>query len=84
MKKPAELPWSDCKVAFDIEDNDLFWDAPSEGLPPGWERDETDSSSTHCVGIFRVNVALRKKDGIAVQAWLKKHGNVPPPYEESK
>lgn len=72
------LPWADCKVAFDIDDDDRFFEASTEGLPAGWVPIETDGTGCHSFGIFRVSVLPTIEDGKAVAAWLKKRRIVIP------
>ena len=73
-----EMPWSDLKVAFDIDDEDGLWDlvdhrGTAEGqLPDGWSLDETDSSGAWTVAIFRVEGPLSEQDGIKVAELLQR------------
>jgi len=73
-------PWSDCKVAFDIDDDEKFWDARDDGrlaLPEGWEFDGTDGAGARSVAIFRVDGLPTLESGVAVLASLKAIGAVP-------
>lgn len=82
----ADLPWSDCKVAFGFDcDSEKVWQAlwPEESakfkLPAGWSLCETDGAGARDVAVFRVEVPLRPEDGEAVAAILKRISE-PTPY----
>lgn len=72
------MPWSDCKVAFGIDEPEPIWDAFSNAdcsprdLPPGWSLCETDGTGARYVAVFRVEGDLRKEDGATVAASIKK------------
>jgi hypothetical protein len=70
----VELPWCDCKVAFDIEDGDALWSWDASGvwphLPEGWTLDGTDGSGARLVAIFRVETLLTIEDGERVAQLL--------------
>lgn len=78
-----KIPWSDCKVAFDITDLDNLGlneikieDMLESGklnkmLPNGWIVDGIHSSSTHCMIIFRIEGKLTIDDGKKVKKLLK-------------
>jgi len=78
----ASLPWCDCKVAFDIYDEDSVWAALSKcerkgkrlryALPRGWEMVETSGQGARAVAIFQVAGYLWKDDGEKVRAILDK------------
>lgn len=74
----AELsgtPWSDLKVAFDVENEDALWaawDAGSLTLPSGWSLNETDCSFARCVAVFRVDHAPTIAEGKAVADTIKR------------
>lgn len=64
-------PWSDCKVAYSIDDDDALWTAWESGklqLPKGWALNETDCSGARVVAIFRVDGMPTIADGLAVRA----------------
>ncbi|WP_148316751.1 hypothetical protein [Achromobacter xylosoxidans] len=64
-------PWSDCKVAYSIDDDDALWTAWESGklqLPKGWALNETDCSGARVVAIFRVDSMPTIADGLAVRA----------------
>jgi hypothetical protein len=72
IDNPFITPWSDCKVAFDVDcDDEQVWEAfaflPTRSryeLPTGWSIDETDRSGARTVVVFRVEgVPLRITDG---------------------
>lgn len=74
-----ELPWSDCKVAYGIDDEDaleVLYYNESNLLPEGWEYNETDCSGARCVVVFRVNCLLTIKDGEATMNVLKELGAI--------
>jgi len=77
----TDLPWSDCKVAFSIEDADPFdQHGVLDGrLPNGWELDEVDGTGARWVVIFRVMATLTVGDGRAVAALLIEVGANPKP-----
>ncbi len=64
-----QAAWSDCKVAFDCDEEALWvaWDAGKLQLPAGWSLNETDASGARCVAIFRVEVLPTYADGKVVQ-----------------
>jgi len=68
--KSGEAPWSDCKVAFGVEDDEAVWNADLS-LPAGWELNETDCSGARCVAVFRVDGVPNIADGEAVAAMLE-------------
>jgi hypothetical protein len=70
--------WSDCKVAFSIEEDDPVWEQLSsiDGeskhlLPNGWELIETDCAGARCVAIFRVDGVPTIEDGRIIEKVLK-------------
>ena len=69
MAVDLTLPWDDCKVAFGIDDPELFelWmDRTDDGrglLPAGWTLSETDAAGARYVAVFRVEGLLTRKDG---------------------
>lgn len=70
-------PWTDLKVAYDLNNPDRFWRAYERGdvgLPTGWELDETDCSGARCVAVFRVSVMPTIEDGRAVAAQIRRWG----------
>lgn len=87
MRKRAEKPWDDCKVAFGIDDDEavaaLFYVGPprfearhaaKHGLPPGWTLDEVDGAGARWVAVFRVDGVPTTRDGKRVLAILKNLG----------
>lgn len=70
----APAPWSDCKVAFDVQDVKAAWSLKVGDLPAGWELVETDSSNTHAVAVFRVCDTPTATDGERALAALRKAG----------
>lgn len=73
----SELPWSDCKVAYGIEDDGPLWRWHDRHnykppLPTGWSICETDASGARLVVVFRVEGELRQEDGEKVAAILRK------------
>lgn len=63
-----EMPWSELKVAFDIDDEDGLWDlvdhrGTAEGQLPDGAR---------TVAIFRVEGPLSEQDGIKVAELLQR------------
>lgn len=72
--KQVDWPWSDLKVAFDLEDDDALWvayDADELALPDGWELCETDCSGARSVAVFRVDHAPSIAEGGLVVAALR-------------
>lgn len=75
-----ELPWGDCKLAFDVNDDDKAWryfgDAPkgkyTDLLPDGWELVETDCSGCRAVAVFRVEGIPTVVDGTKVLRLLRR------------
>ena len=68
----AELPWRDCKVAFDCNYSDIFEDKYFEAkLPAGWEVNEFDGSGARLVVVFRIKGLLRVGDGKKVLRLIK-------------
>lgn len=73
-----EMPWSDLKAAFGIDDEDGLWDwvghsGTADGqLPDGWSLTETDSSGARKVAIFRVEGPLSEQDGMKVTELLQR------------
>jgi len=70
---PEETPWSDCKVAYGIDDADRFWrwiDRGTLSLPDGWEACETDCAGARCVAVFRVDGYPTYEDGERVRKRL--------------
>lgn len=70
------LPWSDCKVAFDLNtDPDDFWTwYDGEGrhlMPRGWGLNETDGTGARYVAVFRVEVMPSAEDGATVAHLIK-------------
>ena len=74
----SEMPWSDCKVAFGVDDIDSFrwwlertnW---GEGhLPEGWSICETDASGARFVVVCRVEGLPDPKDGEIVRDLFEK------------
>lgn len=68
-------PWSDCKVAFGIEDEERLWkwnDKPANQrqLPKGWTLTETDWSGSRGVAVFRVDGIPTVEAGAKVAAIL--------------
>lgn len=73
MTKP-DLPWTDCKVAFDVSYDrlDALWDATDDiEWPHGWKFIETDGSGARAVAIFRVEFMLTEAAGQRVAELLK-------------
>lgn len=79
VRKLAELPWVDCKIAFGI-DNDEPLTPTGRRLPVcrvrGWDLIEVRGHQCGCVAIFRVRrtVIPTKADGAKVAAWLVEIG----------
>lgn len=78
-----ETPWSDCKVAYGVDDADRVWQrlapergAPTAKLPDGWTLNETDCSGARCVAVFRVEGAPNIEDGTAVLTLLRQIGAI--------
>jgi hypothetical protein len=75
---PAEMPWCDMKVAFDVDAAaDVIFDyfqTPTTGaprnLPEGWELNETDSAGARMVAVFRITGLPSIEDGKQVVAAL--------------
>jgi hypothetical protein len=87
VKKRANAPWCDCKVAFGIEDDEavmgLFYSgvhggearhAKKLGLPPGWTLNEVDGAGARWVAVFRVEGVPTVRDGKHVIALLRRLG----------
>ena len=89
MKKRAEKPWDDCKVAFGIDDDraveKLFYSGAASGggearhskklgLPPGWTLNEVDGAGARWVAVFRVDGVPTVRDGKRVIAVLRSLG----------
>lgn len=79
----STAPWSDCKVAFPLDDGDPFddhdlIDAASAGrdLPSGWALDEVDGTGARWVAVFRVAGIPSPRAGRCVLKWLRKIGAV--------
>lgn len=73
----AQAPWSDCKVAFGVDNPERLWRAVESGkaeLPPGWELDETDCSGARCVAVFRVDGVPTVEDGRSVARAIRRWG----------
>lgn len=67
-----EFPWGDCKVVFDIEDDDSLWeDHPHIDWPRGWSLCETDGTGARLVAVFRVEVLPTIADGQRVLDLLR-------------
>ncbi len=67
------LPWTDCKVAFDLDNEEALFHASDAGtlkLPAGWSLDGTDGSGARRVVLFRIDVLPTIADGEAVAAIL--------------
>lgn len=67
------MPWTDCKVAFGVDDESKLWRAHDAGklkLPNGWELVETDCSGARCVAVFRVAGIPKIADGEKVKVKL--------------
>ncbi len=71
-----ETPWSDCKVAYGVEDVERLWKALDghrrAKLPAGWSLNETDCSGARCVAVFRVEGLPAIEDGEKVLALLRR------------
>lgn len=83
MSKPTGTPWSDCKVAFDV-DNDVPFDdrlvfetlCAGTGLPRGWVLDEVDGTGARWVAVFRVSVFPTKYAGKRIRSTLRAIGAI--------
>jgi hypothetical protein len=78
-ERASALPWSDCKIVFDIDNQiplDHWWDKVNEKLPPGWELVEYDGDGTRWVAVFRVDCEICVEDGQRVVEVLKEVGAV--------
>ena len=72
MASAGELPWSDLKVAFPINDPDAAWKLDDrKPWPGGWQMTETDSTGARAVAIFRVNGVPSVPDAEAISRMLK-------------
>lgn len=72
------IPWSDLKVAYDLNNPSRFWSAWERGkvaLPEGWDFIESDCSGARCVAVFRVEGVPTVEDGYAVAAQLRRWGS---------
>ena len=70
-------PWSDCKVAFGINNPDRWISAHDRGaivLPFGWEWNEVDSSGARSVIVFRVEGVPTVEDGREVARTIRRFG----------
>lgn len=80
------LPWTGCKVAFGIDDDNAFWNwaghtAGNSDLPEGWLVDETDCSGARCVAVFRIEgQPPSPADGLRVAQLLVRIGAMPKCY----
>lgn len=81
--KEREFPWSDCKVAYSVEEDAALWEwndqhnyAPP--LPHGWSLCETDGSGARMVAVFRIEGELRREDGERVATILRDLGIASP------
>lgn len=73
-----DLPWSDMKVAFGLDDDeplDRWWSSTARNkrrLPPGWSLNEIDGSGARWVAVFRVEDRIPTlAEGEAVQGFLE-------------
>lgn len=53
------IPWTGCKVSFDIQDEDVLWKwhdkrGSKARLPEGWSLTLTDGTGARCVAVFQV------------------------------
>lgn len=66
------VPWSDCKVVFDIDEEDVaLADRWQRGaLPDGWTFLGTDGTGARRLALFRVDKAPTARDGERVLAML--------------
>lgn len=71
----VETPWSDCKVAYGVDNDEALWAAYEGGtlkLPHGWKLNETDASGARCVAIFRVEGNLNRESGDSMRAEIER------------
>lgn len=72
-----DFPWTDCKVAFEVDNENALWEAIEYGnltFPEGWELTDTDCYGTEgelAIAIFRVETLLTLEDGLIVQKMLQ-------------
>lgn len=67
----TNLPWSNCKIAFDIDDEDVWSHLDEDKLPEGWEASESYSSPIACMLIFDVDVLPTVEDARKVKSLLR-------------
>lgn len=68
----STVPWSDCKVAFSIDDPEI--DLTELPVPRGWELVEIDSTGARAVAVFRVSGIPCIEDGNDVLLELESFG----------
>lgn len=89
IMRTNELAWSDCKVAFSVDDEQVVWEHFGPGtkspfrLPEGWELCQTDASGYRAVAVFRVDGDLTRKDGEEVAHLLVEIGAMQVASDES-
>lgn len=74
--KQKTIPWTDCKIAFEINDDTKLWelfDNKELNLPRGCELVETDCSGGRIVAIFRIDNLLTISIGTKIEKELQKH-----------
>ena len=72
MPSVENIPWTMCKVSFDISDADKIWTELADPgmkhkLPEGWNLIETDETGTRSIAIFNIDGILRIEDGNEVR-----------------
>ena len=72
----AKVPWDDLKVAFGIDNADVFddWLDDDMPLPHGWRFNEVDTSGGRAVVVFRVKGAPTCEAGVEVALMLEEIG----------
>ena len=84
-KPGPAVPWSACKVEFQIRGPEAFNPAlingaskpGGAGLPAGWSLAAVDVAVDCWMAVFRVAGAPTARDGRAVHAWLRRLGARP-------
>lgn len=81
----TQLPWSDCKIAFSIDNadpfddlNNVLFEPDAPGLPHGWRLNEIDGTGARWVAVFRVRGVPTVDDGRLAKRWLCKIGAIVP------
>lgn len=72
-----EVPWGDCKVAFEIEEDRVLWQRHDDGrlaadLPAGWALCGVDGTGARSVAVFRIDGVPTAEDGKKVLSMLRR------------